>query len=78
MIKDLCYTCRHRIERDCNAQKVLVEGFPGEVIKCGQYKTIAFIEDVDDGGGTYRCSFCGQLITSWTEKCPKCGAEYGR
>lgn len=73
MMRDLCYTCRHRVENCCPCPENILEG------KCGRYRCIAFVEDVDDGGGTYRCSFCGKLLMSrFTAKCPECGAEYGR
>lgn len=79
MNNNLCDTCRHGVEGTCPCpDNIFKEVFNLDVVECGRYRCIAFIEDVDDGGRTYRCSFCGQLISSWTEKCPECGAEYGR
>lgn len=77
-VKDLCDTCRLGLEGICYPPTLLQEVFKCVVVECSSYRTIAHREEVDEGGRTYRCSFCGKLITSKTKKCPECGAEYGR
>lgn len=73
-MKNLCDTCMRNPALDS------IGGCPYDdqysTIKCGAYKCIAHIEDVDEDGGTYRCSFCGEKLQRYSRSCSGCGAKF--